>query len=84
MEKSSQFIILFRNSTNPFRVMFLIVCMCVDVYILCVYVSVIGPHLVNFELKAQFYNPGPNFLSAGDTQLPALYFFFFILFTVAL
>lgn len=44
----------------------------------------IGPHNVNFKLQATFYNPGPDYLSAGDTPLPYLYFVFFILFTIAL
>lgn len=43
-----------------------------------------GPHLVNFQLEAEFYNPGPNYLSAGDTQLPTLYLVFFWLFAIAL
>jgi len=43
-----------------------------------------GSHLVNFQLEAEFYNPGPNYLSAGDTQLPTLYLVFFWLFAIAL
>ena len=42
-----------------------------------------GNHKVDFHLDAQFRNPGPNFLSAGDTPLPLLYFIFFLLFSVA-
>lgn len=39
---------------------------------------------VNFNLKVIFQNPGPNYLSAGDSPLPLLYFCFFILFSVVL
>ena len=42
-----------------------------------------GNHKVDFHLDAQFRNPGPNFLSAGDTPLPLLYFIFFVLFSIA-
>jgi len=43
-----------------------------------------GPHYVSFHLQATFYNPGPDYLSAGDTPLPYVYFIFFVLFTAAL
>jgi len=43
-----------------------------------------GFHKVSFRIDAQFRNPGPNYLSAGDAPLPLLYFVFFVLFTVAL
>lgn len=43
-----------------------------------------GPYKVNFELYAKFYNPGPNYLSAGDTPLPRVYMIFCGLFTIAL
>ena len=43
-----------------------------------------GIYKVNFKLHADFYNPGPNFLSAGDSALPAVYLVFFFLFTGAL
>ena len=36
--------------------------------------------MLSFHLQASFYNPGPNYLSAGDTPLPLLYFSFFLLF----
>ena len=42
-----------------------------------------GNRKVDFHLDAQFRNPGPNFLSAGDAPLPLLYFIFFLLFSVA-
>jgi hypothetical protein len=42
-----------------------------------------GSDTVNFKLHADFYNPGPNYLSAGDEALPSLYFNFFILFAFA-
>lgn len=37
-----------------------------------------------FKLDADFYNPGPNYLSAGDTYLPLVYFLFFLLFSLSL
>jgi hypothetical protein len=43
-----------------------------------------GHHFTSFKLDATFHNPGPNYLSAGDTPLPSMYFGFFALFTVAL
>lgn len=43
-----------------------------------------GPHYVNFKLDATFYNPGPDYLSAGDAPLPGMYFFFFVVFTIAM
>ena len=43
-----------------------------------------GDYLVNFKLHAEFANPGPNYLSAGDAPLPKIYFAFFVLFTLAL
>ena len=43
-----------------------------------------GHHFTSFKLDATFYNPGPNYLSAGDTPLPAMYFSFFALFTATL
>jgi hypothetical protein len=43
-----------------------------------------GVHYASFKLDATFYNPGPNYLSAGDTPLPAMYFGFFALFSLAL
>lgn len=42
-----------------------------------------GLQQVNFHLQATFVNPGPNYLSAGDTPLPLLYFCFFVLFAAA-
>ena len=38
---------------------------------------------VSFSLHASFYNPGPNYLSAGDTSLPTVYFVSFLLFAAA-
>ena len=38
---------------------------------------------VSFNLKASFYNPGPNYLSAGDAPLPILYLSFFVMFLLA-
>lgn len=35
---------------------------------------------VSFHLHADFHNPGPEYLSAGDVPLPAVYGLFFILF----
>ena len=43
-----------------------------------------GNHKVSFNLDAEFRNPGPNYLSAGDAPLPFLYFVFFLLFFAAL
>lgn len=43
-----------------------------------------GANKVNFKLYATFQNPGPNYLSAGDAPLPALYMFFFVVFVGAL
>jgi len=43
-----------------------------------------GAHKISFNLYAEFTNPGPNYLSAGDTALPAMYFAFFVAFFVAL
>lgn len=43
-----------------------------------------GHHVISFNLDADFYNPGPNYLSAGDTPLPWMYFAFFVAFTAAL
>ena len=39
-----------------------------------------GEHTVSFTLDAVFYNPGPNFLSAGDTLLPVVYLVFSLIF----
>jgi len=38
----------------------------------------------NFRLEVDLYNPGPNYLSAGDRQLPSIYFGFFCVFSIAL
>jgi len=35
---------------------------------------------VSFRLEGDIYNPGPNYLSAGERPLPALYFSFFVAF----
>lgn len=43
-----------------------------------------GRHLTSFKVDATFYNPGPNYLSAGDTPLPMMYFAFFGLFSLTL
>ena len=43
-----------------------------------------GPHFVSFKLHAKFYNPGPNYLSAGEAALPTLYLTFFSIFSLAL
>lgn len=43
-----------------------------------------GQHLVGFKLYAEFINPGPNYLSAGDAPLPTMYLCFVIAFTIAL
>lgn len=43
-----------------------------------------GPHFVSFNMHAKLYNPGPNYLSAGDTVLPSMYLFFFLLFALCL
>lgn len=43
-----------------------------------------GTHYASFKLEATFHNPGPNYLSAGDTPLPSMYFGFFVAFTLAL
>ena len=43
-----------------------------------------GKHYsVDFHLHADFHNPGPDYLSAGDAPLPLLYFCFFCLFACA-
>ena len=42
-----------------------------------------GTYKTNFKLHADFFNPGPNYLSAGDAALPALYLAFFFLFSGA-
>jgi hypothetical protein len=42
-----------------------------------------GKHTVNFKLHADFHNPGPNYLSAGDAALPVVYLAFFGLFSAA-
>jgi len=42
---------------------------------------------VSFKINAKFYNPtakGPNYLSAGEAPLPALYFLFFFFYVVAM
>jgi hypothetical protein len=39
---------------------------------------------VSFGMHAKFYNPGPDYLSAGDSPLPSLYFAFFFLYGAAL
>lgn len=38
---------------------------------------------VSFTLQASFQNPGPNFLSAGDIPLPAVYMLAFLAFAAA-
>lgn len=43
-----------------------------------------GQHLVSFKLDAEFINPGPNYLSAGDAPLPTMYLCFFVAFSIAL
>jgi hypothetical protein len=43
-----------------------------------------GLHHTSFKLDATFYNPGPNYLSAGDAPLPTMYLVFFLLFAVVL
>ena len=43
-----------------------------------------GKHYtVDFKMHADFHNPGPDYLSAGDSPLPILYFGFFCLFSTA-
>lgn len=37
----------------------------------------------NFRLQAEFHNPGPNYLSAGEAPLPWVYFAFFLSFAAA-
>ena len=39
---------------------------------------------VSFKLHAEFYNPGPDYLSACESALPALFMGFFVLFGGAL
>jgi hypothetical protein len=43
-----------------------------------------GPHFVSFKMHAKFYNPGPNYLSAGEAALPELYLAFFAIFAIGL
>lgn len=43
-----------------------------------------GLHYVSFKLDAEFSNPGPNYLSAGDAPLPTMYLVFFFFHVVAL
>ena len=38
---------------------------------------------VSFSITADFHNIGPNYLSAGDMPLPAIYMVFFVLFGIA-
>jgi len=38
----------------------------------------------SFSLRAELYNPGPNYLSIGDANLPTLFMVFFVLFFAAL
>ena len=38
---------------------------------------------VSFHLHADFHNPGPEYLSAGDVPLPTIYGMFFILFSIS-
>jgi hypothetical protein len=38
---------------------------------------------VNFKLNAAFWNPGPNYLSACEEQLPAVFLLFFLCFASA-
>lgn len=37
---------------------------------------------INFKMTAIFINPGPDYLSAGDSPLPSMYMFFFIIYTI--
>jgi hypothetical protein len=48
-------------------------------------IEVMAPEnvFVNFKLDVVFVNPGPNYLSAGDSPLPTMYFAFFWAFTAA-
>eukprot|EP01087_Luapelamoeba_hula_P021240 TRINITY_DN738_c0_g1_i1.p1 TRINITY_DN738_c0_g1~~TRINITY_DN738_c0_g1_i1.p1 ORF type:complete len:448 (-),score=64.69 TRINITY_DN738_c0_g1_i1:84-1427(-) len=39
---------------------------------------------VSFELDLELYNPGPNYLSAGLSPLPTMYFLFFLLYVIIL
>lgn len=43
-----------------------------------------APSAVSFKIHAKFYNPGPNYLSAGEAPLPTLYFLFFLCYLVAM
>lgn len=39
---------------------------------------------VSFKMHAKFVNPGPDYLSAGESPLPSLYFAFFCFYGLAL
>jgi hypothetical protein len=46
--------------------------------------AVSGVHGVSFHLKAEFFNPGPDYLSAGDAPLPTVYASFAVAFGLSL
>lgn len=39
---------------------------------------------VSFKIHAKFYNPGPNYLSAGEAALPSIFFAFFFIYSVVM